>query len=166
MSKILVAYASKHGGTAEIAEAIGQAIQHQQHDVDVVAVEEAQQIESYDAFVIGSAVYIGQWRKEAAKFLETHVDLLSQKEVWLFSSGPTGEGDPNELLQGWQFPEKLQPLADQIQPNDIVVFHGELDKSELNFMERFIIRGVKAPVGDFRDWESIDAWAAHIAKTL
>ena len=83
-----------------------------------------------------------------------------------FSSGATGEGDAAELLQGWQFPEKLQPIADRIQARDIALFHGDLDMEKLNFIERSMIKNVKAPVGDFRDWDAITSWATSIADVL
>ncbi|HCB50398.1 MAG TPA: hypothetical protein DEP47_12980, partial [Chloroflexi bacterium] len=91
---------------------------------------------------------------------------LAERPVWLFSSGPAGEGDPVELLDGWRFPEAQQDIADRIQPRDIAVFHGALDPEELNFIERSMIKNVKAPVGDFRDWEVIEAWAAAVASEL
>ena len=72
--------------------------------------------------------------------------------MWLFSSGPTGEGDPVELMKGFRFPEALQPIADHIRPRDIAFFHGALDMKELSLPERLIVKGIKAPLGDFRDW--------------
>jgi menaquinone-dependent protoporphyrinogen oxidase len=111
-------------------------------------------------------VYIGRWRKEAVRFLQAHEAELAQRPVWLFSSGPTGEGDPVELLQGWRFPSSLQPVIDHIQPRDIAVFHGALDASKLNFLEKWVLNRIKTPVGDFRDWDAIGAWAAEIGKEL
>ncbi|NJN81319.1 MAG: hypothetical protein HC802_02890 [Caldilineaceae bacterium] len=104
--------------------------------------------------------------REAAEFLETNEAALAQRPVWLFSSGPTGDGEPEEKLDGWRFPTKLQPIADRIKPRDIVLFHGELDEDELNFLEKWTIKMVKAPTGDFRDWEAIDRWASEIAAAL
>jgi len=86
--------------------------------------------------------------------------------VWLFSSGPTGEGDPVELAQGWRFPKALQPIADHIGPRDIAVFHGDLERDELNLIEKWMIKMVSAPVGDFRDWDAIASWASSIAEAL
>jgi menaquinone-dependent protoporphyrinogen oxidase len=71
-----------------------------------------------------------------------------------------------ELLQGWRLPGKLQPIADRIQPRDVAVFHGATDVNKLNFIERWMLKNVKAPVGDFRDWEAITAWATAIAGEL
>jgi menaquinone-dependent protoporphyrinogen oxidase len=116
--------------------------------------------------VLGSAVYAGQWRKEAAAFLETHEQALAKRPVWLFSSGPTGEGDPVQLMKGWRFPEALQPIADRIQPRDIAFFHGVLDTSKLSLPEKLIVKALKAPIGDFRDWEAITTWAEGIAAAL
>jgi menaquinone-dependent protoporphyrinogen oxidase len=115
---------------------------------------------------LGSAVYIGQWRKEAAKFLQTNETALAEKLVWLFSSGPPGEGDPVELAEGWRFPGKLQPVADRIGPRDIALFHGAVDPSKLNFLERWMAKNTDTPVGDFRDWEAITSWATAIAGEL
>jgi menaquinone-dependent protoporphyrinogen oxidase len=86
--------------------------------------------------------------------------------VWLFSSGPTGEGDPVTLTKGWRFPEKLQAIADSIKPRDIAVFGGAIDTKKLNMIERWMIKNVKAPAGDFRDWTAITAWAGGIAEVL
>ncbi len=65
-SKILVAYASKHGATAEIAERIGKVIREAGFEVDIFPVGRAGDLGAYGAVVLGSAIYIGQWRKEAA----------------------------------------------------------------------------------------------------
>jgi hypothetical protein len=32
---------------------------------------------------LGSAVYMGQWRKEAAKFLTANEKMLAEQLVWL-----------------------------------------------------------------------------------
>ena len=73
----------------------------------------------------------------------------------MFSSGPTGDGDPVELTKGWRFPAKLESVVEQIHPRDITVFHSALDTQKLNFIEQWMIKNVKAPVGDFRDWEAL-----------
>jgi menaquinone-dependent protoporphyrinogen oxidase len=164
--KVLVAYATKYGATAEIADKIGQVLSQAGLQAEVLAVDRVGDPSSYGAVVLGSAVYIGQWRKEAAKFLETQEQALAERPVWLFSSGPTGEGDPVELTEGWRFPGKLQPIADRIGPRDVALFHGASDASKLNFIEKRMLKMVKAPVGDFRDWEAIAAWAGAIAEAL
>jgi menaquinone-dependent protoporphyrinogen oxidase len=86
--------------------------------------------------------------------------------VWLFSSGPTGEGDPVELANGWRFPKSLQPVVDRIQPRDVALFHGALDVTKLNAIEKWMIKRVEAPVGDFRDWDAITSWAMAITDVL
>jgi menaquinone-dependent protoporphyrinogen oxidase len=166
MDKVLVAYGTKYGATAEIAEKIGQVLREADLQADVLSADSVGDLSSYQAIVLGSAVYIGGWRKEASKFLKANEAALAKKPVWLFSSGPTGEGDPVELVQGWRFPGKLKPIADRIQPRDIAIFHGAADVDKLNFLEKWMLKNVKAPVGDFRDWEAIAAWTTGIAAAL
>jgi menaquinone-dependent protoporphyrinogen oxidase len=133
---------------------------------DVLPTNRVSDLTPYQAVVLGSAVYIGRWHKEAVKFLKANETTLAEKPVWLFSSGPTGEGDPVELTQGWRFPAKLQPIVDRIAPRDIAIFHGVLDLKKMNFIERWMIKNVKTPLGDFRDWEAITSWATAIAAVL
>ncbi|MGQ9516707.1 MAG: flavodoxin domain-containing protein [Anaerolineae bacterium] len=164
--KVLVAYGTKYGATAEIAGRIGNILQKAGWAVDVLPAGKASDISLYNAMVLGSAVYAGSWRKDAAQLLTKHEKALSERPVWLFSSGPTGSGDPVTLLNGWSLPDALRPVAERIHVRDIAVFHGALDMQKLNFAERFLIRGIKAPAGDFRDWNAITAWAEGIAKAL
>jgi len=164
--RVLVAYASKYGATAEIAEKIGQVLRQAGLQAEVLPVKRVSDLTSYQAVVLGSAVYIGQWRKEVRKFLKTNEKLLAERPVWLFSSGPTGKGDPVQLTKGWRFPKAQRPIIDRIRPRDIALFHGMLDTKKLNFLGRWMIKNVKAPVGDFRDWDAIAAWAAAIVVAL
>jgi menaquinone-dependent protoporphyrinogen oxidase len=167
MANILVAYASKHDATAEIAHFIGDVLREREGiSADVRGAETVQDLTGYDAVVLGSAVYVGKWQAEAANFLEEHEQALAQRPVWLFSSGPTGEGDPVTLLKGWEFPEALKPVAERIQPRDIALFHGHLNPAKLSLFERMVVKGVRAPVADSRDWAMIRAWAQRIAQAL
>jgi menaquinone-dependent protoporphyrinogen oxidase len=164
--RVLVAYATKYGATAEIAERIGEVLRKAGLTADVLPAERVGDVTPYQAVVLGSAVYIGRWQKHAANFLKANEKVLAERPVWLFSSGPTGEGDPVKLTQGWRFPKALQPIVDRIQPRDIAVFHGDVNVEKLNFFEKWMIKNVKAPFGDFRDWGAIASWATAVAHAL
>ncbi len=165
-NRVLVAFASKYGATAEIANKIGQVLRKAGLEVDVLPFNRASDLSHYRAIIMGSAVYIGQWRREAVKFVIRNEKLLTERQVWIFSSGPTGEGDAVELVSGWKYPGRLKPAIERIHPNDIAIFHGLIDTKRLNFLEKFMTGRVKAQAGDFRKWDAIDKWATEIAKTL
>ncbi len=164
--QVLVAYATKYGGTAEIAERIGQVLEAAELHPDVLPVASVGDLARYQAVVLGSAVYLGQWRSEAIRFVKANETLLAERPLWLFSSGPPGEGDPVELLNGWRFPRALAPFIDRILPRDIAVFHGVVNLEKLNLLERWMVKNIKSPVGDFRDWSTITSWARGIADDL
>jgi menaquinone-dependent protoporphyrinogen oxidase len=164
--KFLVAYASKYGSTAEIAQVIGEELDKRHYQVEVESVDEVDSLDGYDAFVIGSAVYAGGWMKSAAKFLRSNRDLLAGHPVWLFSSGPTGQGDPNEIMDGWTFPDNLKTVLEKIKPQDVILFHGKIDPDRLSFTERMIVKSVKATVGDYRDWLVVRGWVRRIELDL
>ena len=165
-SKVLVAYASKYGSTEAIANAIGRTLREHGLATEVARCKDVRDLDRFSAVVVGSAVYVGRWRREAADFLRHGEGKLSRVPVWLFSSGPTGEGDADDLLKGWRFPSALEGVAERILPRDIAVFHGSLDPERLNPFDAFIVRNVKAPLGDFRDLDAVTAWASAIAEEL
>ncbi|MBU4226914.1 hypothetical protein KJ987_01510 [bacterium] len=165
-TQVLVTYATKYGATAEIAEKIGQVLSQAGLRTDVLPTGRVSNLSPYKAVILGSAVYIGQWRKEASTFLKANEKVLVEQLVWLFSSGPTGEGNPVKLAEGWQFPKNLQSITKNIKPRDIKLFHGNVDMKKLNFIHKFMTKKVEAPLGDFRDWDAITSWATAIANAL
>ena len=177
--KILVAYASKHGATMGIAERIAGTLERNGLGVTLRPVEDAGPIDGYDAFVIGSAAYMGGWMGEATSFVRRHRETLAIKPVWLFSSGPTG-GEPIDAKGRDQLeaakPKEFEEFARLIQPRDERVFFGAYDPDAPavglaeGLMARFmrVAPAVKnaLPAGDFRDWPAIDAWAEEITQAL
>lgn len=163
---ILIAYASKYGSTTQIAENIALRVKKAGLIPVVSSAKEISSLAEYSAVVAGSAVYAGSWLNEAAEFLEKFQGDLAQLPTWLFSAGPTGKGDPVDQMKGWRFPDSLKPLAEKIHPRDIAFFHGVLDMSKLRLAEKLIVYALKAPAGDFRDWEMINRWADQIARSL
>lgn len=159
---VLVAFASKYGATKEIAERIGQVLRIAGLETEVRAAGEVKDLSPYRAAVIGSAVYAGQWRKEAISLLRAHEGQLRALPVWLFSSGPLGKGDPETLLRGWRIPKGIERIG----PRDVAVFHGALKVTKLAWWERSLLRMIKAPSGDFRNWTEIENWAKGIATAL
>jgi menaquinone-dependent protoporphyrinogen oxidase len=166
MDKVLVAYASKYGATAEIAASIGSVLQSNGLDVVVQSVDTIRDVKPYQAVVLGSGVYAGNWLAPAVEFIESQAGSLAERPLWLFSSGPTGEGDPQELLGGWQFPATIEAVVDKLGPRGIKVFHGKIDLDRLHWGERLLVRAMRGATGDWRDWDNIHAWAESIAAAL
>ena len=69
-------------------------------------------------------------------------------------------------MSGWTVPKGLKPVIDRIKPRDIAVFHGLVDPARLKTLDKWMINRVKSPIGDFRNWEAIGAWAEGIAAAL
>jgi menaquinone-dependent protoporphyrinogen oxidase len=159
--KVLVAAASRYGATQEIAEAIGRVLADHGLDVEVGRVEGRFDVTCYDAVVLGSAVYMGNWLAPARRFVEEYGELAS-RPTWLFSSGLLGSPlrpHEDEAVQ-------IAPIWTKTRAGEHRVFGGKLDKRQLSFSERAVMHAVRAPEGDFRDWNDISAWAASIAEML
>jgi menaquinone-dependent protoporphyrinogen oxidase len=159
---ILVAYASKHGATEGIARHIAERLTERGEQAHARSVTQIGALDDPEAVVLGSAVYAGSWRKEAVDFVEHHGDELARIPVWLFSSGPLGDHVVDEEEQ----PKQLAEIRERISPRGHQMFFGALDRSKLSFGERMIVKAVRAPDGDYRNWEDISAWTDGIAVSL
>jgi menaquinone-dependent protoporphyrinogen oxidase len=171
--KVLVAFASQHGATGEIAERIAKTLTAEGHRADLVELPAHSDVATYEAFVIGSAVYMGHWRKEAVSFVHEHERNFAGKAVWLFSSGPLGtsETDPKGRdLRAASMPKEAPDLQEMAKPRGHRVFFGALDSKKLSSGQRLVRRFPGAhdlmPEGDFRDWAEVGSWAKEIASQL
>jgi menaquinone-dependent protoporphyrinogen oxidase len=173
--KILVAFSSKHGSTKGIADFIGDRLRRNGFEVDVLDVGQVPSAESYNAFVIGSALYFGHWMKQAKQFISQNKVVLNRRPVWLFSSGPTGkdrkDSKGRDLLESSvSGPVELDELSKILRVRDHRVFFGSFNEKDADFFTRQLLKSStirKAlPVGDFRDWKDIEAWTISIANSL
>src|SRR3954452_8630126 len=86
--KVLIAVASKHGSTREIATAITEELTSRNIDAVQQEAAEVKDLEGYNAVILGSAIYAGRWMSEATSFAERYHEALVHMPVWVFSSGP------------------------------------------------------------------------------
>ena len=170
---ILVGYASKHGATGEIAERIAEILTLAGQHAEARPVQQAGDLGGYEGFVIGSAAYSAHWLKDATAFVMSNRDLLADRRVWLFSSGPLGTGATDAKgvdLRTTAEPKEIPGLREAIHPRDHHVFFGALDPGRLTFAEKTLRKLPAArammPEGDFRDWTEVEVWARNIAQEL
>ncbi len=161
-SKVLIAYASKHGSTKEIAERIYQVLLRKGVAVELRNIEEPISVANYRAFIIGSAVYAGNWRSSAKKFIDSNKEFLVGKPVWLFSTGPVG--DP--LKPSIEKSVQIKDISKEVKPYGHYIFGGKIQKEKLSLTEKTMLKAVGAQDGDYRDWAEVQDWAERIAKAL
>jgi menaquinone-dependent protoporphyrinogen oxidase len=185
MTRVQVVYASRHGGTAGIAERIAEVLRSEGNDVVVANAADRPDPSGFDAYVIGSGVQIGSWHKEATEFLERNQATLATKPAWLFSSGPLpGSSMTKETEDRFELAlgpgegpgsggrKRIEALSAAIRPRAHRVFYGAFDpKDPPKSMQERLVRLMPAarrvlPTGDFREWNAIEAWAREIAAQL
>ncbi|HSG79811.1 MAG TPA: flavodoxin domain-containing protein [Acidimicrobiia bacterium] len=160
--RVLVAFASKHGSTEEIAATVGSALWDDGFRADVRNVDTVTGLNGYGAVVLGSAVYAGSWMETALRFVRRHAQAMAPLPVWLFSSGPLGPVTDEHRRQ----PRELDYLHDLLLPEGHEVFSGRLDMERLEFPERMIMRAVHQTSADHRDWHAVRSWGKEIGFVL
>ena len=163
---VLVTAASKHGATRELAETIGRVLEEHGLSTELVEMDEVDDLGSYDAYVVGSGIYLGNWLKEARRFIDAHAPELAQRPTWLFASGsivgdPPVADDPNALRAGL-----AERLVETTHAREHKLFADKLDMSTLGLLEKAAVRGAHASEGDYRDWDEVKQWATEIATEL
>jgi menaquinone-dependent protoporphyrinogen oxidase len=163
---VLVTAGSKHGATREIAKEIARVLDEHGVSTELLDIDDVTDLSSYEAYVVGSGIYLGNWLKSARRFLDTHAAELAQRPTWLFASGsivgePPVADDPEALRPGL-----VERLVEMTHAREHRLFAGKLDTSKLGLLERAAVRGAHASEGDHRDWDEIDRWAEEIAGQL
>lgn len=158
--KFLVAYASKYGSTAGVADVIGKELCSRGAPVDVLLIKNIGDLSSYRGVVVGSAIYKGKWLPEAVEFVKMNREVLRRVPVAYFlvcmtMREPTEENRRKVLAY-------LNPLlkeVPQVKPVGMSTFAGALHYRNLSWLEKILMKFIGAPEGDFRDWNAIRAWA-------
>ncbi|HEX5901233.1 MAG TPA: flavodoxin domain-containing protein [Solirubrobacteraceae bacterium] len=160
---VLVAYASKHEATAEIAQRIAAAMREAGCAAEARPASEVRDLSGYRAVVLGSAVYANRWRPAARTFARRHVRALRDMPVWLFSSGPLGSVDEHPTAP---MPPLAERLMARLDARECVMFGGRVPLDPGNFIERAMAKNTPPERSDARDWPAIEAWARGVAAQL
>lgn len=166
MTRALVAYGSKYGATAGIAEAIGSTLRAHGLEADVRPAADVDRIDEYDVVVVGGGLYVGRWHGDAVALLRRFEEDLIDRPTWLFSSGPTGGSDKAELelrdvlARQPGPPGNVAKIAGRIHPRGHRTFGGRAGSEMGGIFARWI------PKGDWRDFDAVSAWADGIADAV
>lgn len=165
--KILIAYASQFGSTAEVARSIGEVLAQNGNAVETKWVKDVTALNSYDAIIIGSAIQYDRWMPAATDFVRMHQNTLSKLPVaYFFTCLTLAQKSDKAERQAKAYADKLYALAPQVKPVSVGRFAGAIDYRKLSFAFRLLFKGLSTITGvqegDYRDWEAVRAWADNL----
>lgn len=163
-ARILVAYASRHGSTVEIAQAIGKELAAAGLAVDVAEIRTVSTLTGYSGVVIGGPLYMGSVDGAVGKFVVRYHEQLQNLPVAAFAVGIAPKS-PDPAAVGMAM-EALKKSLGPLTPVSSILFAGNLDPAKINFVMRKFLAMAKIPSGDFRDWDAIAAWANELPEKL
>ncbi|MBN1440829.1 MAG: flavodoxin domain-containing protein [Anaerolineales bacterium] len=166
--RILIAYASKCGSTGGVAEEIGKMLCESGAAVDVKRVQDVRDLQPYRAVILGTALRMEKPLPEAVNFAKKNRAILAALPTACFSVGLAMKEDTPENREKTK--RMLAPLWSEI-PNPVGVglFGGKLDYSTLSPILRWMFsldKSGEMAEGDWRDWDSIRAWAKELLPLL
>ena len=173
--RILIAYDTIHGSTAEIADKIGNELCSRGFKVDVRFVGNTSSIEEYDAVILGSAIYEFNWLPDARRFLRNYYAALSSKPVAVFivcSAMYQDTPDSRDAVRK-AFVTPLLNRYPAISPLSIGLFGGAVDfnANRYNLFEKIVLRILGKVLGfsesaDWRNWDYISDWAQEVGDMV
>lgn len=151
--RVLVAHASKHGGTEGLAQWVGEALEHQGFEAVVLPASSVTEVDTYDAVIVGGALYMFRWHADARNFVKRYQTVLRMKPVWLFSSGPLDDSATEREIPPVRSAGKA---LDRIGARGHMTFGGRMLPDT----------NAKLPVGDWRNRDRVDRWVEEIVDEL
>lgn len=165
MRSVLVVYGTKSGCTAGVAEKIGETLAQAGARVDVRPVAEKPDAAAYDAVVVGSGVRMGQWHEPVRAWVTANADVLKARPTAYYTVCLTLAQEPGKVDEVRAYTDPLIE-ATGVKPTSLGTFAGWNEPKHFSFLERTIMKAMKAPVGDFRDFDAIASWATGAATGL
>lgn len=165
MKKVLVVFGTKSGCTRGVAERIGETLSAKGAAVTVAAAESAGDPGDFDAVVAGSGVRAGTWHAPVREWVTANAQALKAMPVAFFTCGLI-------ITQGDEKEPEVRAYTDTlisetgVEPRAVGLFAGWNEPKEFSFIERSVMKLMKAPQGDFRDMDRISAWAESLVATL
>ncbi|MBS1806016.1 MAG: flavodoxin domain-containing protein [Acidobacteria bacterium] len=171
-TQVLIAYCTRSGSTAEVAEAIGKSVNGAGMSAQVKAIADVESIPTGTEVVLGTAIYIGHFPKEFHRFLTRFESELSNVRPWVFVLGPT-EKERKQFAAAEEQARRELGKHPTLRPSDMRVLGGRFDPTHLNLpFPMNLIQMLpanpmrKLPASDIRDWDWIHRWAEAIAEEI
>ena len=162
---VLVGYATRYGSTQEVAEAVAETLRDHGLAVDVQPLRDVRTLEGYSAVILGAALYMYRWHKDAVRFLSRHRKALVERPVAVFALGPTHDPRDEEEWEASRAQlDKALARFPWLSPVDVELFGGAFDPEKLRFPINLFAG--QEPATDVRDWAAIRAWASDLAGKL
>lgn len=158
--RVLVTWGSKRGGTEGIARIVGEQLQREGFDVDVLPSRAAAKATSFDAVIVGGALYANRWHPAARRFVNRQEKRLRGVPAWFFSSGPLDDSAEHQTIAPTA---QVSVLMQRVGAQGHVTFGGRLTPDARGFPASAM---AKKHSGDWRRPELIAAWASEIARAL
>lgn len=166
-NKVLVAFATTHGATQEIAEEVAAVLRDHGCEVEVQPARAVKSLAGCDAVVLGASLYMMHMHKDAARFLSRNEKAFTEGlPVAIFAGGPFDKADAAVWAEVRKQLDGDLAKYPWLKPISTLVIGGKFDPARLRFPWNLIPVLKNMPPSDLRDWPAIRTWAGDMADQL
>ena len=167
MQNSIIIYSSVDGHTKEICEKIAG---HMIGDSDIFSVDDNPEIQNYEKIIIGASIRYGKYRTKLFDFIESNIEVISEKENAFFSVNVVARKAEKNTPNTNPYVQKFLNSTTWI-PNKVEVFAGKIDYPKYKFLDKYAIKFImwitKGPTDtskryEFTDWDKVKNFAKNI----
>jgi len=148
---ILVAYATKHGPTHELAESIAAQLAEAGVETHALSASSVRSLDDYSAVVLGAPMFMGCWHRDACSFLRRFRTELADRPLAIFILGPSTDDGAVWEQARLGLDDALAHLP-EVEPVSIGLFGGAIVPESLHFPLFGIAAGDLCDAAPIREW--------------
>ena len=174
MARILILYSTTDGHTREICKRLQRQIENAGHQVVVVSITDAPDIDLglFDKIVIGASIRYGKHSQAVHDFIQRNQAVLESRPNAFFSVNVVARKPEKSRPETNPY---LQKFLRRIswQPHKLAVFAGKIDYPRYGFLDRLMIRFIMwmtrgptdpSAVVEFTDWKQVESFGRVVSE--
>jgi menaquinone-dependent protoporphyrinogen oxidase len=175
MTKILIAYATTEGQTAQIADRLADVIRKRGVEAEALDLKRSKDVslDGYDAVIVGGSIHMGKHQEHVTDFVRKNRAVLERRPSAFFSVSLAAHGD---MANAEAYVENFEQQTGW-HPTKVGLFSGALLYRKYGLLKRYMMKrivrdkpgGVSTDTSRdhvYTDWDQVKRFAEDFLERL
>jgi menaquinone-dependent protoporphyrinogen oxidase len=175
MTKILIAYGTTEGQTAQIADRLADVIRKRGVEAEALDLKRSKDVslDGYDAVIVGGSIHMGKHQEDVADFVRKNRAVLERRPSAFFSVSLAAHGD---MANAEAYVENFEQQTGW-HPTKVGLFSGALLYRKYGLLKRYMMKrivrdkpgGVSTDTSRdhvYTDWDQVKRFAEDFLERL